>query len=262
MAGACTVVLPLYNRAAHVGEAVRSVLAQTHPDWRLIVHDDGSTDDSLAVARAAAAGDGRVSFHRSQTNRGLTPTLVDACRLAQTPYLGTLDSDDRLHPDCLAATAAVLDAEPDVGMAYTRYRRIGPAGQDGGVGPRSLRPFDANRLLVDFMCFHFRLIRRSIYEQVGGFDVAYVRAQDYDLCLRLSEVTRVVQIPRPLYDYRVHDDSASIRDRYRQIDDARRAVEAALVRRGAADEWELAVQITSKFRLLPKRPPPTAPPGG
>ena len=227
-----TVVMPVFNRARYVGEAVDSVLRQTCGDWRLIVYDDGSTDGSMAVAREAAAGDGRVSFHRSEENRGLTPALVEACGMAGTPYLGTLDSDDRLHPECLAATADVLDRRAEVGMVYTQYERIGPSGERGGVGKRCLRPFDANRLLVDFMCFHFRLMRRDVYEEVGGFDPAYERAQDYDLCLRLSEATSVAHVARPLYEYRVHQESASFTGRFRQIEDSRRAVEAALRRRG------------------------------
>lgn len=259
MARLCSIILPLYNRREYVGEAVRSVLAQTRRDWELIVYDDGSTDDSLAVARDAAGGDERVRFERSDVNRGTTSTLAAAFRLARGVYFGTLDSDDRLHRDCLRETARVLDRYPATGMVYTQYRCIDADGRPGGLGTRCRLPFDRNRLLVDFMCFHFRLIRRSVYEQVGGFDPAYERAPDYDLCLRLSEVTDVRHVAKPLYDYRVHDNSVSVQTRRRQTEDSRRAVEAALRRRGVDDQYEIQVTIApdgqGKFRLRPRTVP-------
>ncbi|WP_231948447.1 hypothetical protein [Phormidesmis priestleyi] len=66
------------------------------------------------------------------------------------------------------------------------------------------------------MTFHFRLLRRIVYDQVGGINVSYDRAEDYDLCLRLSEVTVTQQIPKPLYFYRQHGDNMT-NDQLEQI---------------------------------------------
>jgi hypothetical protein len=103
------------------------------------------------------------------------------------------------------------------------------------------------------MTFHFRLIRRSIYDQVGGIDDALESAEDYDLCLKLSEITNFKHLTKPLYRYRYHDQSLSHEKRLTQIECSRTAVTRALERRGLADRFELDVQILEKFTLRSKR---------
>ena len=103
------------------------------------------------------------------------------------------------------------------------------------------------------MTFHFRLIRRSVYELVGGVDPSVGRAEDYDLCLKLSEVTEIAHIPRPLYLYRVHDDAMSHDSRLDQIMAAKEAIARALARRGMEKDIEVHVELVGRFSLRKKQ---------
>ncbi len=244
-----SLVMPVFNTRRYVGEAVASVLAQRYEDWELLVWDDGSTDGSAEAARDAARGDPRVRLFGSASNRGTTHTLNRAFAQATGGYLGVVDSDDRLHPDALRETVPLLDRRPGVGLVYTRYRTIDAAGTAGPIGRRCLIPYDPNRLLIDFMVYHFRLFRRRWFDHVGGFDERYRYAQDYEFCIRISEVAKVHHLPRVLYDYRVHDRSVSLTRRLEQRECARLAVDAALARRGMAERFRLEVGDCGAFRL-------------
>ncbi len=251
LAPAITLVTPFYNRERYLGAAIASVLAQTRGDFELILWDDGSTDGSLDAARRYAARDPRLRVVAAP-HRGQTAALKAALAQARGRYLGWVDSDDLLAPGALAATATVLDAEPEVGLVYTSYVTIDEAGRVTGHGLRCQIPYSPERLLLDFMIFHFRLIRRRVYEQVGGLDETFPRAQDYDLCLRLTEVAQVRHVPQVLYYFREHEGNVSNEQQIEQILCCKEAVARALVRRGLADTLELRVQFLSRFELRPK----------
>lgn len=244
-----SLVMPVFNTRRYVGEAVASVLAQRWRDWELIVWDDGSDDGAGDAARHAAGDDPRIRLFRSDANHGTTYTLNQAFAKAQGTYFGVIDSDDRLHPDALRQTVAHLDRRPKIGLVYTRYRVMDERGNPGLVGTRCRISYDPNRLLLDFMVYHFRLFRRRWFEHVGGFDESYRYAQDYEFCLRMSEVTPIRQVPRVLYDYRVHDRSVSLSRRSEQRECARLAIDAALVRRGMANHFHVEVDDQGTFRL-------------
>ena len=248
----CSIIMTLFDREDFVAEAIQSVIDQTEDDWGLIVRDDGSTDRSFEIAREFADHDPRIEAYQGE-HVGQTLGLIDAFPRAAASYIGQLDSDDRLAPDALARTCDYLDAHPKVGMVYTQHRYLDPDGELGDIGPSCLKPYSAQQLLTTFMTFHFRLIRRDAYDAAGGFNPDLPYAQDYDLCLRLSEVTEIGRIPEPLYHYRVGGDSISTDKRFEQIECSKRAVEDALQRRGMTDQYELDVRLRSTFRLLPRR---------
>jgi glycosyltransferase involved in cell wall biosynthesis len=252
MPPAISLVIPMYNRARWIGQAMQSVLAQTRRDFELVVWDDGSTDDSVAAARGAAGDDPRARVIAGE-HRGVARSLTDAILLATGGYLGWIDSDDWIAPTTLAESSAVLDARPEVGVVYTDYVTTTEAGEVRGLGKRCAIPYSKDRLLIDFMMFQFRLMRRSAYDQAGGPDPAMSPAEDYDFCLRLSEVAQIHHLPRPLYFYRQHKASISSSDRVEQIMASKRAVERALVRRKMDEEYELDVQIVSQFRLKKRK---------
>src|SRR4028118_441985 len=121
-----------------------------------------------------------------------------------------------------------------------------------GYGKRCRVPYSKERLLVDFMTFHFRLMRRQALEQVGGFDEACAYAEDYDLCLRLSEVTQVRHINKPLYYYRSHQSNITNQHQIRQAQGSCKAIGRALERRGIADHCQVTMQILNKFPFKSK----------
>jgi len=242
-----SIVITNYNRDRYLGEAIASVLAQTYADFELLIWDDGSTDESLAIARQFEQADERVRVIDA-AHQGFTRSLRSAITQTQGPYLGWVDSDDRLAPTALAETLAVLAARPQVGMVYTDYQVIDHDGHRRGLGTRCQIPYSPERLLVQFMTFHFRLLRRSVYEQVGGIDATFERAQDYDLCLKFSEVMEIRHLPQPLYFYRQHADNVSHHD-LEMLRWAHLASTQALQRRGLGNRYEIRVSSEFKLRL-------------
>ncbi len=249
---AISIIMTVFNRERYLERAVESVLAQTRRDFELLIWDDGSTDRSVEIARDYAKLDDRVRV-TAYEHRGRTPALKAAIAETSGDYLGWVDSNDLLAPTALEETAAVLDAEPDVGLVYTDYVVIDESGRARGYGRRCRIPYSRDRLLLDFMTFHFRLIRRSVFDRVGGIDESFECAEDYDLCLRLSEAAEVRHVKKPLYYYRSHRESVSHRMRVEQIQCARRAIARALERRGLADRFEVDVQIRGRFSLRQRR---------
>lgn len=243
--------MTVYNRERYVGAAIESVLAQQGRDFELLIWDDGSTDGSVDIARSYEGRDSRVKVVAAQ-HLGRVLSLQAAHAKVTGDYVGWVDSDDLIAPQALTETAKVLDAHPAVGLVYTDYFVIDENNSVQGQGTRCRIPYSKERLLVDFMTFHFRLMRRNVFETAGGIDVSFQVANDYDLCLRLSEVTQVAHIAKPLYYYRYHKWSVSHQQRVEQILASKEAISRALIRRGLSERYEINVQIVGKYELRRK----------
>lgn len=203
MTALISIVITAYNREQYLAAAIESVLAQTWRDFELLIWDDGSHDSSLDIAHRYAESDNRVRVIAAE-HQGFAPAIKAAFATTTGTFIGSVDSDDLLAPTALEETAAILNAHPEVGMVYTDYREIDENGHDRGLGHRCNIPYSKEHLLIEFITFHFRLIRRCVYEQIGGIDETFRAIVDYDLCLRLSEVTTVQHLQKPLYYYRKH----------------------------------------------------------
>lgn len=243
-----SLVVPVYNRAVFLTHTLDSIIAQTHSDFELLIWDDGSTDTSVEIATHYAQQDKRIRVIAA-AHQGQTLSLKGAISQTTAPYVGWVDSDDLLAPTALEDIIAILNTHPQVGLVYTDYEVIDEQGTSRGKGSRCQIPYSKERLLVDFMLFHFRLMRRSVYDQVGGIDPTFDRAQDYDLCLKFSEVTDIYHLQNPLYLYRTHAQSVSQQQRVEQILWAKQAIENALHRRGMSDDYELNVQISAQYSV-------------
>ena len=110
---AVSIIMPAYNVAPYIGEAIRSALAQTFTDFELIVVDDGSKDTTAEIVKAMAIEDERVRLVQ-QPNRGLAGARNTALRAARGDMFALLDSDDTWEPEFLAAQVGLLEARPDV----------------------------------------------------------------------------------------------------------------------------------------------------
>ena len=248
MIPAISVVMTVYNRELYLAKAIESVLAQTRRDFELLVWDDGSTDSSLAISQSYAKQDERirvVSAEHQGQGHALRAAFAAACGI----YIGQVDSDDFLASTALEETTALLDVYSEVGLVYTDYVVINEKGQILGAGERCRIPYSKEQLLVNFMIFHFRMIRRSAYEQVGGIDASFESIEDYELCLRLSEVIEIQHIKKPLYYYRVHDKNLSLNKQIDQILLSHTAIKQALQRRGLSEKVESHLNIIGEFSL-------------
>ena len=248
---AISLIMTVYNRERYLSKAVESVLAQTKQDFDLLIWDDGSTDSSVEIANGYAKRDRRIRVIAVE-HLGRARALKAAIAQTSGCYIGLVDSDDVLGLTALEETATVLDTHPQIGVVYTDYMVIDEGGKIRGEGQRCRIPYSKERLLVNFMLFHFRLIRRSVYNQVGGINESFECAEDYDLCLRLSEVTEVQQLKKPLYYYRDHEDSLSHQQQIEQILWSQKAIAQALERRELSHRFEIKVRIVGRFSLREK----------
>lgn len=246
-----SIVITVYNRSHYLGTAIESVLNQTHRDFELVIWDDASTDNSLDIAYQYASGDHRIQVIAAEQNTGFPPAIKAAVAATTGDYIGWVDSDDMLAATAIEETSLILNNHPYIGLVYTDYELMDSEGNLHGLGPRCQIPYSKEGLLVDLMTFHFRLIRRSVYDAVGGVDDSFASGEDYDLCLKLSEVTEVYHIAKPLYYYRRHDSNVT-NDNFKNIYWAQKAINDALIRRGLSLYYELDTHITAFFSIKPK----------
>ena len=243
-----SLVMTVFNRQHYLPQALDSILAQTYPHWHLTLWDDGSNDASPQIASEYAQQDARIQFIPA-THTGRVAALHDAIHVSTQPYLAFVDSDDLLDSHALAHTVDILDGDPNIGMVYTDHELIDASSHSKGIGARCQIPYSKDRLLINFMTFHFRLIRRDIYDLVGGINRDFQSAEDYDLCLKIAEVTQIHHLSKVLYSYREHIDSISQSTIQQQIDYSARAVNNALIRRGLIDRYQLQITPLGQFKI-------------
>jgi glycosyltransferase involved in cell wall biosynthesis len=218
-----SVVIPTYNRARTVGNAIQSVLAQTFGNWELLVIDDGSADDTRVVV--SAFRDTRLSFHRLDRNRGQSAARNNGINLARGTYVSFLDSDDEWFPEKLAREVAAFEAGGEaVGLVYCGKELFD---SDGRFLGQRLPTFEGDvyrRLLAgDFIGSCSRVaLRKSVLEVVGGFDETLPSYEDWDLWLRAAKVSKVASVPVCLL--RRHLSGAQISGSLKRIYDGRSRV--------------------------------------
>jgi len=199
-----SVIMAVRDGARWLGEAIASVVAQTHGDWELIVVDDGSTDGSGAIVQRHA--DPRIRFVQNDRMLGQTASLNLGLGLARGRFVARLDADDRAHPTRLARQVAVLRAEPGLALVGTQAWRIDDRGRRNGTVERPCAPASVRWYgLFDNPFIHSAVMtRRALVDEVGGYDAAFDYAQDYDLWSRLLARGEGRNLPEKLVDYRTH----------------------------------------------------------
>lgn len=184
------------------------LVCQTFTDFELLVVDDGSTDGTWRILMTY--GDPRLRCWR-QEGRGLAASLNTLARHAHGRYLARQDADDISRADRLAKQVVFLDAHPDVGLLGTWALQIDAAGRPLGeerwpTEDQALREcLPAHNPFIHSSV----MMRRTVFEQVGGYDESFAVAQDYDLWLKMSKVTQLAILPEALILRRIHADQAS-----------------------------------------------------
>lgn len=203
-----SIIIPAYNHAVYLPDAINSVLAQTYSDVEIIVVDDGSTDDT----RRVAAGFGDAVHYVYQANRGLSAARNTGIVRASGDYIGLLDADDLYEPQFLRTLTSILDSEPSTAAAYCEFRFVDaaqrPLFQSGSTPVQSEQLF--NTLLDgNFLAAHCLLVRRASYEDFGVFDESLSACEDWDMWLRLAKGTSVRGVDSILACYRLTNNSMS-----------------------------------------------------
>jgi glycosyltransferase involved in cell wall biosynthesis len=180
-----SVVMAAKNYARFLPAAVESVLAQTFPDWELLVIDDGSADATPAVVRSYL-GDPRVKYVRSD-NLGQSRAKNLGIGLSRGRFVAFLDADDAWQPTKLEKQLARFRG--DVGVVYCRRSLMDEEGRPLSQKPSPAPP--TGRVLTpmfvqNFVCFSSVIVRREVFSAVGAFDPEWDLAIDYDLWLRVA----------------------------------------------------------------------------
>jgi glycosyltransferase involved in cell wall biosynthesis len=200
-----SIITPAYNAAPYIAETARSVLAQTYGNWEWIVVDDGSTDATREII--AGFDDSRLRLVHTEhsglpavaRNRGMSQ--------ARGAYVAYLDADDIWLPDKLASQLACFDANPNVGLVFSQYRRL----HEDRVTPNMGNVSNPGMLFADlvfanFICASTVVVRREPLGAHGLMDEdpAQRGTEDFELWLRLAPHVPFAYVPWPLVWYRVN----------------------------------------------------------
>lgn len=215
------VVVPCYESAPYLAETVESVRAQTLSDWRLVVVDDGSTDDPRGALGELLDTEPRITFVR-QRNQGVAAARNEgARRVGRSDHILFLDADDVLEPTMLEQMTDWLDSHPAAGAAYCRPSFIDEEGasitmawaprlRPGRLGVSTVPDHDPVTPFVSVFCLagivpSLTLIRRDLFNMTGGWDESF--GQHYEDTLLFSQLALKAEIhhlPRPLVRHRRH----------------------------------------------------------
>jgi glycosyltransferase involved in cell wall biosynthesis len=209
-----SVVMPAYNAAAYISEAISSIRLQTFRDFELIVVDDGSTDDTLKIASAQAAQDERIRV-LSCAHAGVSAARNLGGREAKYPWIAVMDADDVALPERFEKQMAAVIANPRIVALGTAVYHMA-AGRALGVsrhGPESEAEFYRRRQTGEDICLNHptTLMKRESWLEAGGYDVAFPDCEDFEMFDRLAAYGPILALTEPLQYYRVHHGSISMR---------------------------------------------------
>lgn len=209
-----TVLMPTYNVALWVDEAIQSVLNQTYKDFDLLVVDDDSSDDTLAHVRAI--DDPRIRIAAFPNNVGLADNLNRGLDLIDTELVARMDGDDIAEPDWLETGIKVLDSHPEVGVCSFGFQFFGTK--------TSLVRFpewheDSKAQMLFGCTVIVPVLRRGVFvENNLHYSTAAFPAEDYMMWSNVYRVTQVYNVQRTLFHYRTHETQISTSKRQAQIE--------------------------------------------
>lgn len=247
-----SIYIPAYNAQATIISAIDSALAQSITDLEVCVVDDGSTDQTAAVVSQHYDGNPRVRL-LSQPNGGIGAASEAAVRMCRAPFIGQLDADDLLKPDAVEKTLTVLRSDPRIGVVYSSSELIDENNER--IGDSYEYPhYSRYALMYGMIIHHFRLFRARDWYRTSGFASDIANAVDYDMYLKLAEVTEMVHLPEQSYRYRKHSTSTSQSRQAAQRLNHRLVIGRALERRGLSHDWELSqleAEDVRKYEFVP-----------
>jgi glycosyltransferase involved in cell wall biosynthesis len=198
-----SIVLPTYNGAKYLAEAIDSCIAQTYPAWELIIVDDCSTDATPALLAQYAARDQRIRVIRHEVNRKVPGALNTGHAAARGSYLTWTSDDNRFLPGAIEEMAGFLHEHPAVGMVVADSVMI----DENGDYVRDYPAQPASRLAYINALGPCFMYRRSVYESIGSYDPELFLAEDYDYWLRIYRQFEIARLNKVLYEFRWHDQS-------------------------------------------------------
>ncbi len=199
-----SVIMPTYNRAHLVGEAIDSVMAQTYTHWELILVNDGSSDETREVLDGYVQRDKRIrAIHKE--NEGIPLTVNRGFREARGEYVTWGCDDNNFHPEAFEKMVDHLKNHPEIGLVYSDVHDVNADGKfiryvDTGE-PEAMRDYCGIRCCL--------MLRHDVWADIGDWEERWVRCHDYDFYLRVMKKYTIAHLKEALLDYRCHDASMS-----------------------------------------------------
>lgn len=204
-----SVIMPAYNAAPYLLEAVNSILSQTLSDLELIIIDDASTDETPALL--ASVTDPRIQVHKNPENKGIVYSRNRGLALAKGLYLAVLDSDDIALPDRLEKQVRYLEENPGMGACGSHYRVIGNGAKRTTTVKVPVEPADTRTFLYFNVCFcHSTLMMRTALAREYGYREGFDIIEDYEIAYRIAQQWDVGNVDSVTTLYRVHGNNITI----------------------------------------------------
>ena len=222
-----SICLPNLNTRHYLPERMRSILAQTLPDWELVIVDSYSEDGAWEFFQEQARTDPRLRI--SQAPRGLYAGWNHCVRQSRGEYIYFATSDDTMAPDCLEKMLGALEANPACGLCQCELKIIDAQGKDfpvpwrefafgrfarGWLDRRHIRRAPLDGLLgftleTIYTSITQLLIRRAVFDRVGMFDENWGTVGDFEWGVRVGLLEDCVYVPEPLASWRIHPQQIS-----------------------------------------------------
>jgi glycosyltransferase involved in cell wall biosynthesis len=238
-----TVVIPCFNGARYIEQALKSALEQSYPPEEILVIDDGSTDGSLEIARAFGT---RVTC-LEQAHQGPSTARNLGTARARGDFIAFLDADDVWMPEKLAQHARLIERRPELDLVYTGYcllRADGSTEEVRARPPEWTRP----RLKLECPIVPSTAVARTDLLRAERWSTSYGSSEDWDLLYRLSKVCKFGYIEGATIYYRQHPESLSTRNWKSVLENARRV--SATIRRDANGLEAVKLKRRVEARLL------------
>lgn len=198
-----SIIVPCYNQAQYLSEALESVLAQTYTDWECIIVNDGSPDNTEEIAISWCKKDVRFRYFKKE-NGGVCSARNYGIANSTGEYILPLDADDKIHPEYLFEACAILDNKKDIGIVYSLVEKFGAEG-----GLVELPAYSLEKMLAGNLINNSSVFRRSDYNRTNGYNINMLSGlEDWDFWLTFIELgVGVFQIKKLYFFYRINKKS-------------------------------------------------------
>ncbi|HCT72562.1 glycosyltransferase family 2 protein [Psychrobacter aquimaris] len=196
--------IPIYNAEAYLEDAIKSILAQTHELWELILIDDGSTDASLAIAKRFEEADHRIKVIADGINKKLPARLNQLIEEANYDYIARMDADDLIHPDRLAIQLSFLEKNPEYDLVSTGVVSIDNFNKVYGCRHVDQIYTEFEEIAAAYPIVHAAVLAKKSWYERNKYNENYPRSEDYDLWCRAisNQDLNLAVLPDLLYYYR------------------------------------------------------------
>ena len=202
-----TVLMPVYNNANYLQQAIDSILSQTFDDFEFIIIDDASTDETSEIIKNNS--DSRINYFQNKRNLGVALTLNRGLELAKGEYIARFDGDDISYPTRLERQVDYMERHSDTGVVGSWYKLIWTKHRQVTIHqPWGSSSVKATLCFRNPVCHSAAMIRKSVLEEHNlRYNNEFNRSEDYDLWIRISEFAELDNLPEVLLKVRVRGDS-------------------------------------------------------